>query len=198
MNYLLANARVSARAECIPCPGGQRICGTALGLLCEFAPASPKSMPGAKNSLPNSLPAGNLASGRFGLYRSFDRIRPYRDGRDEPGPTRPGFGDWAGLANASWRLLRHLLREPAQVHGVGVARIDVALVIDADTLQRAERLGFLDEAGNLAVLGVADPDALLEARIGLLARLRVGHVEDVVLVDPHAAGSAELLPFGKE
>src|SRR5467141_6097 len=95
-------------------------------------------------------------------------------------------------------LLRQLLPEFLQPLGVGVARIDVAVVVHADAFEGARIFGFLDESGNLAVLGAADPDTLLEARVGLVGRLRVGDVDHVVLVNEHAARPADLLPLGEE
>src|SRR5258706_6312564 len=105
----------------------------------------------------------------------------------EDGPRKPPLA-----------LLRQLLPEFLQPLGVGVARIDVAVVVHADAFEGARIFGFLDESGNLAVLGAADPDALLEARVGLVGRLRVGDVDAVVLVDPDPARPAELLPLGEE
>src|SRR5262249_37145669 len=79
-----------------------------------------------------------------------------------------------------------------------IAGIDVAVVIDTDAFEGARVLGFLNEAADLAVLGAADPDALLEAWIGLISRLRVGDIDLVVLVDPDTARPAELFPLGEE
>src|SRR6266436_1951161 len=95
-------------------------------------------------------------------------------------------------------LLRQFLPEFLEPLSVRIAGIDVAVVVHADAFEGAGVFGFLDEAGDLAVLGTADPDALLEARVGLVGRLRVGDVDSVVLVDPDAARPAELLPLGKE
>src|SRR5258708_27021511 len=108
-----------------------------------------------------------------------------------------GSGPWPDPP-IRFALLRHFLSEPLQLLSVGVARIDVAVVVYADAFEGTEVLGFLDEPGDLAVLGAADPDALLEARIGLVARLRVGDIDAVVLVDPDPARPAELLPLGEE
>src|SRR6266849_2898207 len=95
-------------------------------------------------------------------------------------------------------LLRQFLRKLLEPLGVRIAGIDVAVVVHADAFEGAGVFGFLDEPSDLAVLGAADPDALLEARVGLVVRLRVGDVENVVLVDPDAARPAELLPLGEE
>src|ERR1700730_10953446 len=111
--------------------------------------------------------------------------------------TSPAMTTLMGSNKRPLALLRQFLRELLQLLSVGVARIDVAVVVYADAFEGAGILGFLDEPGDLAVLGAADPDALLEARVGLVTRLRVGHVEDVILVDPHATGPAELLPLGE-
>src|SRR5439155_21137967 len=71
-----------------------------------------------------------------------------------------------------------LLPDPAaQVHPVGVAGIDIAGIVDADAFQRAEVNGLGNELRDIAVLGAADADALLEARVGLVGRLRVGDVD---------------------
>src|SRR5579871_3972514 len=115
----------------------------------------------------------------------------------DQGRGEPGLEENARMA-PDQALLRFLLHEPPQIHGVSVTRVDVAIIIDTDALKRAKGLGFLDETRDLAVPGVADADALLEARIGLFTRLRVGHVDRILLVDPDAAGPAELLPFGQE
>src|ERR1700686_598896 len=64
-----------------------------------------------------------------------------------------------------------ILDEPFQVHRAGVAGIDIARVVGADAFERTEVFLLLDEGRDLAVLGAADPDALLEARIELVARL---------------------------
>src|SRR5205085_6601327 len=59
-----------------------------------------------------------------------------------------------------------LLPDPAaQVHPVGVAGIDIAGIVDADPFERAEVDGLGNECRDLAVLGAADADALLEARV---------------------------------
>src|SRR5215475_3177797 len=114
----------------------------------------------------------------------------------------PAIAALIGLAKVTSQtppgLLRQFLPELLQPLGTRVAGIDIAVAVHADAFQGAEVFGFLDEPGDLAVLGVADPDALLEARVGLVARLRVGDIDLVVLVDPHAARPAELLPFGEE
>src|SRR4029077_9933151 len=55
-----------------------------------------------------------------------------------------------------------------------------------------------DQRGDLAVIGIADPQAPLEA--GILRRIGfgIGDVDDVVAVDEDAARPAELLPFRDE
>src|SRR5262245_58634256 len=67
-------------------------------------------------------------------------------------------------------LLRQLLPELLQPLGACVAGIDVAVIVHADAFQGAGVFGFLDEPGDLAVLGAADADALLEARVALVSR----------------------------
>src|SRR5581483_7536706 len=94
-----------------------------------------------------------------------------------------------------------VLDELAQRHFAsgGEAGKDVALIVDAKLLGGADRrIGQRNERGDLAVLDAADADALLEARIGLGIGLRVGNVEDVVLVDEDAARPAELAPLRGE
>ena len=50
------------------------------------------------------------------------------------------------------------------------------------------RIRWRNEGRDLAVLDAADPDALLEARIGLVVGLRIRHVDHVVLVDDTLLG----------
>src|ERR1700730_12347509 len=82
--------------------------------------------------------------------------------------------------------------------GVREAGEYIALIVGCDLLGRSELRVRRNEGRDLAVLGAADPDAHLEARIGLLVGLRIRHVEHVVLVDEDRARPAELLPFGDE
>src|SRR5260370_18967682 len=82
--------------------------------------------------------------------------------------------------------------------GVGEAGEDIALIVGRDLLGRSELRIRRNEGRDLAVLGAADADALLEARIGLLVGLRIRHIEHVVLVDEDGARPAELLPFGEQ
>src|SRR6516162_3844762 len=49
---------------------------------------------------------------------------------------------------------RVLLHEPAEILGVGVARIDIAGVVRADAFERTELLGFRNEGADLLVLDV--------------------------------------------
>src|SRR5438132_7033006 len=61
-----------------------------------------------------------------------------------------------------------LLLEPPQIHCAGVAAVDIPLGIRGDRFERSQ-FGRLRNVGrHLAILGAADPDALAEARIGLL------------------------------
>src|SRR3954468_4020518 len=93
---------------------------------------------------------------------------------------------------------RLLLHETLEVHCAGIAAIDVAGIVVADAFERAEDLRLRDVGSDRSVLGAADADALLEAGVQLIARLRVGDIEHVVLVDGDAARPAELLPLGDE
>src|SRR5258708_37381595 len=95
-------------------------------------------------------------------------------------------------------LLRQFLPEFLQPLSARLAGIDVPVVVHANAFESAGVFGFLDESGDLAVLGAADPDALREAGVGLVGRLRVGDIDAVILVDPNAARPAELLPLGDE
>src|SRR5260370_11275492 len=95
-------------------------------------------------------------------------------------------------------LLRQFLPEFLQPLSARIAGIDVAVVVHAEALESAGVFVSLDESGDLAVLGAADPDALFEAGVGLVGRLRVCDIDAVILVDPHAARPAELLPLGDE
>src|SRR5258707_15735162 len=104
------------------------------------------------------------------------------NGRD----NNPGHGDVdGGLAKMSRKhplaLLRQFLPEFLQPLSARIAGIDVAVVVHADAFESAGVFGFLDESGDLAVLGAADPDALLEAGVGLVGRLRVGDIDAVIL-----------------
>src|SRR5262249_48662326 len=94
--------------------------------------------------------------------------------------------------------LRQLLPKLLQPLSARIAGIDVAVVVHAHAFESSGVFSLLNEPGDLAVLGAADPDALLEARVGIVGRLRVGDIDAVVLVDPHAAWPAELLPLGEE
>src|SRR5262249_49946921 len=101
----------------------------------------------------------------------------------------------AGPTPRSSTLPDLFLHETLQLLGVGVAGIDVTVVVDTDAFQRAGELALLDERGDFAVPHIADPNALLEARIELLARLGVRDVDHIVLVDVEAAWPTELLPL---
>src|ERR1700674_1122537 len=84
-------------------------------------------------------------------------------------------------------------------HLAGPAAIDIAGIVEADSFGRRNLgIGCRNEGCDLAVLGAADADAGLEARIVVLVRLIVRHVDHVVLVDGDVARPAELLPFGDE
>src|SRR5258708_14346200 len=60
---------------------------------------------------------------------------------------------------------------------VGEAGENIALVVGRGLLGPAELRVGRNEGRDLAVLGAADPHALLEARIGLLVGLVVRHIE---------------------
>src|SRR5258708_19745782 len=91
-----------------------------------------------------------------------------------------------------------LLHKPAQIHRARIAGIDIAGLVEGGGFQRAQILILWNIGRDLAVLGAADADALLEAGIQLLAGLRVGDIDHVVLVDGDAARTAELSPLGEE
>src|SRR5215471_19657010 len=80
----------------------------------------------------------------------------------------------------------------------GEAAVDVAFGIGRDAFRHLLRARVADEGGHLAVLDAADADALPEGLVELFARLRVGDIDHVILVDEHAARAAELLPLGDE
>src|SRR5258707_13192281 len=94
-------------------------------------------------------------------------------------------------------VLHHPLRP-------NLGAVDVALSIGRDAFGGAGAGGVLvgirNESRHLAVLGAADPDAALPvgARLVDRARLRIRHVDHVVLVDVDAARAAELRPLVDE
>src|ERR1700757_2515616 len=84
-------------------------------------------------------------------------------------------------------------------HLAGPTAIDIAGIVEADSFERRNLgTGRRNEGRDPAVLGAADADAGLEARIVVLVRLIVRHVDHVVLVDGDVARPAELLPFSYE
>src|ERR1700674_1251587 len=84
-------------------------------------------------------------------------------------------------------------------HLAGPAAIDIAGIVEADSFGRRNLgTGCRNESRDPAVLGAADADAGLEARIVVLVRLIVRHVDHVVFVDGDVARPAELLPFSDE
>src|SRR6516165_11079121 len=127
--------------------------------------------------------------------RASPRRRRNRLAGRTPGSSGPGCAP----SRESWspRSAFDVLLELQDLH-IGEAGEDVALVVDRHFLGGAKLRVLRDEGRDLAVLGAADADALLEARIGLLVGLRVGDIEHVVLVDPHRARAPELLPFGEQ
>src|SRR5262249_34130610 len=60
------------------------------------------------------------------------------------------------------------------------------------------RSGRWDEAFDRSILGAADPNPLLKARVRFLVRLRIGHVDRVVRINENTARAAELFPFSQE
>src|SRR4051794_4808651 len=97
------------------------------------------------------------------------------------------------------RLLALVLHVTAQRLLARPAAIDDAGRVDADALGAAGLgRGRRNEGSDFAVLRAADPDALREAGISLRVGLRIGDINDVVLVDDDVARAAELLPFGDE
>ena len=120
---------------------------------------------------------------------------------DQSSISRPRLRDARPSARARTAVPLHRLPDvflELQNLGVGEAGEDIALIVGCDLLGRSELRIRRNEGRDLAVLGAADPDALLEARIGLLVGLRIRHVEHVVLVDEDRARPAELLPFGEQ
>src|SRR6266849_285526 len=92
-----------------------------------------------------------------------------------------------------------ILHEFLQGLLVGEPAEHVAVLVGRDAFRHVGLRPFLgDEGRDLSILDAADPDALPERRIEFLARLGIGHVEDVVAVDVEAARPAELPPFGEE
>src|SRR5260370_25540968 len=132
------------------------------------------------------------------MLRQRARPRPKKIGPHPNLPRKRG-GNWRGpRAKPTSSQTCVLLHKPSEILRVGVARIDIASIVRADAFERTQLLGFRNEGGDLLVLDGSDPDALLEARIGLGVRLRIGHVDGVVLVDVDAARPAELLPLVEE
>src|SRR5882672_10219426 len=92
---------------------------------------------------------------------------------------------------------RLLLHEAPEIQRVRESAIDIAGIVRGHAF---ERIGLVprNEGRDLAVLDAADANALLEWRIDLLARRRIGGIENVVLVDVDPARPAELTPLGEE
>src|SRR5215475_12965510 len=85
--------------------------------------------------------------------------------------------------------------------------IDVTLSIGRHAFRRAcpgarprvrVRLCVWNEGRDLAVAREPDPDAALPARISSRVRLRIGHINDVALINENSARPAELLPLFEE
>src|SRR5882762_476431 len=99
------------------------------------------------------------------------------------------------------KSLLHVLHHPLRPD---LGAVDVALSIGRDAFGSAGGgrvlVGIRNESRHLAVLRAADPDAAFPvgARLVDRARLRIRHVDDVVLVDVDAARAAELRPLVDE
>src|SRR5882757_1516117 len=100
-----------------------------------------------------------------------------------------------GEGESGPRCKDQLLAPARYRHLAGPAAIDIAGIVEADSFGR---IGYRNKGRHLAVLGAADADAGLEARIAGLVRLIVRHVKHVVLVNGDVARPAELLPFSDE
>lgn len=87
--------------------------------------------------------------------------------------------------------------EPPKIQRVGEAAIDVPLIVRRHSFKRPRFMPW-NERRDSAILDAPDPDTLLEARVPCVIRLRVGDVEDVILVNEDAARPPELLPLGKK
>ena len=93
---------------------------------------------------------------------------------------------------------RSVLGPAPHHHLAGPTTKHIAGIVEADSFGRRLGTGCRNEGRDPAVLGAADADAGLEARIVVLVRLIVRHVDHVVLVDVDVARPAELLPFSDE
>src|SRR5215475_4533133 len=86
---------------------------------------------------------------------------------------------------------------PPHIHFGDPTGIDVPLIVHSDAFRRTGlRRSLWNESRDLAVLCTTDADTSVESGIVGPIRLRVGHVDHVVLIDGDVAGPAELLPFG--
>src|SRR5579871_161605 len=110
-----------------------------------------------------------------------------------PAPVSCGWSE----ARSLFDVFHHPLRSD-------LGAVDVALGIGCDALGGAGGGGVLirvrNQSRHRAVPGAADADAALPGAVRLVDRagLRVGHVDDVVLVDVDAARPAELRPLVDE
>ena len=90
-----------------------------------------------------------------------------------------------------------LLDVSPDIHSGDPTGIDISVIVYSDTFWRAGlRRRMWNEGRDLAVLRAADADTSVEPGIVGRIRLRVGHVDRVVLVDSDVARAAELFPFG--
>jgi hypothetical protein len=121
--------------------------------------------------------SSNSRPTRFGAASARRRARHPRDFSRRQGGAMIDCGPQLKNSNGGRSPRRHsqsvvspggaslLLRPAAEVHPVSISGIDVAGIVDTDAFERAEVNGLRDERRDLAVLGDADPDALLETRI---------------------------------
>src|SRR5712691_2576451 len=100
------------------------------------------------------------------------------------------------------RLLRHSLDPATHGHLAGPTAVDGTRGVGRNTFRHVGAgRDFGDEGHHLAVLRAADANALLEAGVDLaavVARLMVGRIDVVALVDVEAARAPELLPLLEE
>src|SRR5437763_14948560 len=98
-----------------------------------------------------------------------------------PGAMRPT--QWTAFGRQAYALplRRHPSRQPLGTSVllhifldreflVGEAAKDGAMIVDGEAFRNAERRVRWHDGGHLAVLGAADPNALLEPGIGLMIR----------------------------
>jgi hypothetical protein len=95
--------------------------------------------------------------------------------------------------------MRVTVHESAHVHFGNPAAINIPHIIHADTFGRPQlRRRHRYKGGDFAVFGAADSNSLREARIVCRVRLRISHIDHVVLIDNDVTWSTKLLPGGDE